>query len=64
MDARLDKFCLQIIFQVNRETFSIQIFSYTKAEWLDIVEIEFRPGQFSGTEGFVSFPNIALYKYC
>lgn len=38
--------------KVNRETKILQIFSYTKAEWLDIVEIEFRPGRYSGTEGF------------
>lgn len=40
--------------KVDREKNFIQIFSYTKAEWLDIVEIEFHPGQFSGTEGLVS----------
>ncbi|CAB3983047.1 Hypothetical predicted protein [Paramuricea clavata] len=37
--------------KVDRERNIVQIFSYTKAEWLDIVEIEFYPGQFSGTEG-------------
>ena len=32
----------------------MQIFSYTEAEWLDIVEIEFQPGQERGTLAKVS----------
>ena len=32
----------------------IQIYSYTEFEWLDIVEIEFQPGQERGTLGKVS----------
>ena len=32
----------------------VQIYSYTEFEWLDIVEIEFQPGQERGTLGKVS----------
>ena len=44
--------------QVDRDKNKVQIFSYTRAEWLDVVEIEFYPGQFSGTEGNVRYENI------
>ncbi|XP_028400289.1 uncharacterized protein LOC114523530 [Dendronephthya gigantea] len=40
-----------VLHKVDRERNTVQIFSYTRAEWLDVVEIEFYPGQFSGTEG-------------
>ena len=53
--------------QVDRDKNIIQIFSYTKAEWLDIVEIEFYPGQFSGTEGkvmdYLDDDNKIVYPY-
>ena len=32
----------------------VQIYSYTEFEWLDVVEIEFQPGQERGTLGKVS----------
>ena len=31
----------------------VQIFSFTQADWLDVVEIEFQPGQERGTLGKV-----------
>ena len=53
--------CLIYVLKVDREKNIVQIFSYTKAEWLDIVEIEFYPGQFSGTEGKVSHLNYDIH---
>jgi len=35
--------------KVRRNRYFIQIFSFTEAEWLDVVEIEFQPGQDKGT---------------
>lgn len=35
--------------KIHHERHVVQIFSYTEAEWLDIVEIEFQPGQERGT---------------
>ncbi|XP_022102154.1 uncharacterized protein LOC110985437 isoform X2 [Acanthaster planci] len=35
---------------VDRERFKVQIFNWTWAEWLDVVEIEFKHGQEQGTE--------------
>ncbi|XP_035690773.1 uncharacterized protein LOC118425792 [Branchiostoma floridae] len=36
--------------KVDEERYRVQIFTYTRAEWLDVVEIEFRPGQTEGSE--------------
>ncbi|XP_038059263.1 uncharacterized protein LOC119730444 [Patiria miniata] len=36
--------------KVDREKFRVQIFNWTWAEWLDVVEIEFKHGQEQGTE--------------
>ncbi|CAH1230701.1 Hypp330 [Branchiostoma lanceolatum] len=36
--------------KVDEERYRVQIFTYTRAEWLDVVDIEFRPGQTEGSE--------------
>ncbi|XP_046839500.1 uncharacterized protein LOC124433766 [Xenia sp. Carnegie-2017] len=36
---------------VDREKNFVQIFCYTKAGWLDVVEIDLYPGRFQGTQG-------------
>lgn len=38
---------------VDREKNFVQIFCYTKAGWLDVVEINLYPGRFQGTQGNV-----------
>ncbi|XP_033126665.1 uncharacterized protein LOC117124524 isoform X2 [Anneissia japonica] len=38
------------IHKVNNNLYRVQIFIYTWAECLDVVEIEFRPGRVKGTE--------------
>ena len=50
------EFCnvIILIFQVRPDRNFVQIFSYTEYEWLDIVEIEFQPGQERGTLAKVS----------
>ena len=45
--------------KVRRNRYFIQIFSFTEAEWLDVVEIEFQPGQDKGT---VAKVNVLLMK--
>lgn len=56
------KFCIItiFIFQVQPGRNFVQIFSYTEFEWLDIVEIEFQPGQESGTLAKVSTNELKL----
>lgn len=39
----------------------VQIFSFTQAEWLDVVEIEFQPGRERGTLGKVM---VDIYDNC
>lgn len=46
--------CCHFDFQVRPGRNFVQIFSYTEYEWLDIVEIEFQPGQERGTLAKVS----------
>ena len=41
------------LLQVKVSTNFVRIFSFTKAEWLDVVEIEFQPGWEKGTVGKV-----------
>ncbi|XP_071946520.1 uncharacterized protein [Antedon mediterranea] len=38
------------VHKVDEEHYFVEIFNYTWAEWLDVVEIEFRPGRESGSE--------------
>ena len=40
-------------YQVDRENSKVQILNWTFAEWLDVVEIEFKKGQEQGTEAEV-----------
>lgn len=55
MVARIKKkFNFFFVYQVQSHKNFVQIFSFTQAEWLDVVEIEFQPGRESGTLGKVT----------
>lgn len=47
-------FSFFFISQVQADKNFVQIFSFTQAEWLDVVEIEFQPGRERGTLGKVT----------
>ncbi|XP_077996130.1 uncharacterized protein LOC144449467 [Glandiceps talaboti] len=45
-----DKINTYKIKKIDNERYTAQIYSFTRADWLDVVEIEFMPGRDKGTE--------------
>ena len=49
---------IDLIIQVDRERTTIQVFTITKSQWLDVTEVEFQPGPEEGTLAKVNIVSV------